>query len=52
LIPVLLIFIPLWQLTGLELAQAVSEILSALISIPFILTFFKHLPPDQSEQLM
>lgn len=46
LIPVVLIFTHLWGLQGLEMAQAFSEIVSAVITMPFILVFMKSLPGD------
>lgn len=51
----LIIFLPhFWGLTGLELCQPIANILSGLVSIPFIIAFFrrfrysKNLSPKKS----
>jgi hypothetical protein len=37
-----IIFLPhFWGLTGLELCQPIANILSGLVSIPFIIVFFR-----------
>lgn len=46
LIPVIVLFSSLWGLKGLEMAQAVSEILSGLFSIPFIFRSVHRFPKD------
>ena len=46
LIPVIVLFSYLWGLKGLEIAQAVSEILSGLFSIPFIFRSVHRFPKD------
>ncbi len=46
LIPVVLLFSFLFGLTGLEWAQAVSEVISALITLPISLRFIAALPAD------
>lgn len=49
LIPCIVIMNLLFGLSGLEKAQSTSEIISALISIPFILHHFKNQPKDGSD---
>ena len=44
LIPMVLILTTMLGLSGLEMSQSCSEILSALITIPFLIVFFKDLP--------
>ena len=46
LIPVLFITTHFFGIFGLEIAQAISEVLSSLITIPFIVIFLKNLPVD------
>lgn len=46
LIPVVLIMAYTLGLAGLEMAQSISEMISALASIPFLVSFFRHLPTD------
>ncbi len=48
LIPCILIMNYLFGLTGLEKAQSISEILSAFISLPFIISLLKNLPKDDT----
>lgn len=47
LIPVVLLLTHLFGLDGLECAQGVSEIIAAVITVPFCYIFLKELPPDQ-----
>ncbi len=49
LMPSIIIMNLLFGLSGLEKAQAISEIIAAIISVPFIISFFKNLPNDGSE---
>lgn len=46
-IPLLLVFTHFWQLWGLQIAQPVADVLSALLCIPFVVQFFRSMPPDQ-----
>lgn len=48
LIPTVLLLNWTLGLYGLEMAQSVSEILSALITVPFLVIFLKSLPKDAS----
>ena len=48
LIPVLLLLTNLYGLFGLEIAQALSEAISSIITLPFIIIFLKHLPIDEN----
>ena len=45
-IPVLLIFNLIWGLSGIQIAQAVSDVITSLICIPFTVNFFSKLPKD------
>lgn len=49
-IPLLFLFSSLWGLTGIELAQPAADILSALITIPVTIQFFRALPPDTPQE--
>lgn len=46
MIPAVLLLTALFGLSGLESAQAVSQVISALVSLPFIVAFLHHLPAD------
>lgn len=43
-IPVLLITTSLWGLTGIQISQPIADCLTGLISIPFLIYFFKKTP--------
>lgn len=45
-IPMILFLPRFLDITGIELAQPVSYVVSAVVAVPFILTFIKHLPQD------
>lgn len=45
-IPLMLILPPIFGLTGVQLAQPISDVLSAALSIPFALYFFHHIPRE------
>ncbi|MBR2843738.1 MAG: MATE family efflux transporter [Solobacterium sp.] len=47
LIPVLLISNRLFGLLGVETSRAVSEIIAAIITMPYLIHFFRDLPEDQ-----
>ena len=49
LIPALLIGVPLLGLTGLQIAQPLSDCLTGLISIPFIIHFLVKTPKEAAE---
>ena len=49
LIPTIYIINMLFGLSGLEKAQSISEIIAAIISLPFIYYFFKNQPKDGQE---
>ena len=46
-IPVLLLTSQLWGLTGIQISQPVADMLTGLISIPFIIHFLKNTPDEQ-----
>ena len=45
-IPMLLIFVPLLDLTGVQIAQPTADIVAGFISIPFIVHFLKKHPNE------
>ncbi len=45
-IPMLLIFVPLLGLTGIQIAQPTADVIAGLISIPFIIRFLRTKPED------
>ena len=49
-IPVLLLTSQLWGLTGIQISQPVADMLTGLISIPFIIHFLKNTPDEQEEK--
>lgn len=49
LIPVVFTLTRLFGMDGLVISQAISEVISALITVPFIITYFKHMPQDGTE---
>ena len=46
-IPVLLLFSFVWGLTGIQIAQAVADVMTSLICIPFTVSFFAKLPKEE-----
>lgn len=49
LIPAILILEHFLGLRGIEMAQMVSDIITTLICVPFLLNFFKELPKDDQK---
>ena len=45
-IPLILILPKVWNLTGIEYSQAISDALTFLISVPFLIWFFKNLKKE------
>ncbi len=45
-IPVLLLTTSLWGLTGIQISQPVADVLTGLVSIPFILHFLRKTPNE------
>lgn len=43
-IPLLYLLTYLWQITGLQIAQPVADVLTALINVPFLIWFLKKTP--------
>lgn len=43
-IPVLFAATALWQITGLQIAQPLSDVITGLINIPFLIHFFRTTP--------
>ena len=46
-IPTILIMHAIFGLSGLEKAQSISEVISAFISLPFMIQFVKNLPKEK-----
>ena len=44
LIPVLLIVGAIWKLDGIIMAQGISDVLTGIITLPFLIMFFKKTP--------
>ena len=45
-IPILIIFSLIWGLSGIQIAQAVADVMTCLTCIPFTVNFFAKLPKD------
>ena len=45
-IPILIIFSLVWGLSGIQIAQAVADVMTCLTCIPFTVNFFEKLPKD------
>ena len=46
-IPLIVILVPALGLLGVQIAQPAADVLTGLVSIPFILGFIRHLPEDK-----
>lgn len=46
-IPILLILTPVIGLRGIQIAQPIADILTLVISVPFIIRFFNKLPESR-----
>lgn len=51
LIPVLLIGVSLFDLTGIQMAQPLADIITGLCSVPFIVHFLRTTPGDQPDDM-
>ena len=49
MIPTLLITTSLWQLTGIQISQPIADILTGIVSVPFIVWFLKTTPDEVEE---
>ena len=49
-LPVLLLMKHFMGLSGIEMSQAVSETISAIITLPFLISFFRNLPEDSPSE--
>ena len=45
-IPTIIILTKLYGLLGVEISQTVGDVITFIISVPFVIYFFKHLPKD------
>lgn len=45
-IPTIIILTKLYGLLGVEISQTVGDIITFIISVPFVICFFKHLPKE------
>ena len=50
-IPILLLFSFVWGLFGIQIAQAVADVMTSLICIPFTVHFFAKLPKENEGDL-
>lgn len=50
-IPALLILSQTLGLTGIEIAQPVADVIAFVITLPFIIIFFKNLPEDEVDEV-
>lgn len=48
-IPILFITTGFWGLTGVQISQALADVVTFFIAIPFTLAFFKHLRKEQEK---
>ena len=46
-IPILFLFHFMFGLLGIQIAQTAADILASVMTIPFVMRFFKYLPPDR-----
>ncbi len=46
-IPIVILFSNLWGLFGIEISQAVADVIAAVCCIPFTIDYFKKLPKDE-----
>lgn len=49
-IPTIIILAKLYGLLGVEISQTVGDIITFIISVPFTVYFFKHLPKDDAPE--
>lgn len=45
-LPLLLVLNLFWGVSGIQIAQPIADVLTALTSFPFVLYFFRHLPEE------
>lgn len=50
-IPIIFALASMLQITGIQLAQPASDVITGLISIPFLITFFTKTPKDASDEV-
>ena len=46
-LPILLLLNSLLGIHGIQLAQPIADVLTAAASLPFVIYYFRHLPPEQ-----
>ncbi len=46
-LPIIIIFSNVWGLFGIQISQAVADVLTSLCCIPFTVVYFKKLPKDE-----
>ena len=49
-LPLIFLLPRLWGLTGVELTQPLADVLTWLTCLPFLIVFFRSLPPEPAEQ--
>ena len=47
-IPLVLVLSRVWGLPGIMYSQPISDVLSALIAVPFVIHFFRRLPREDT----
>ena len=47
-LPILLVLNRLLGVSGIQMAQPIADVLTAAVSVPFVVYFFRHLPPERS----
>ena len=48
-IPILWIFSHVFGLLGIQISQVTADIISAAITLPFVVSFFRSMPEDSAE---
>lgn len=49
-IPLLAVLAHMWGLNGIMYAQPLADVLSGLITVPFLMSFFHHLPAEDCQK--
>ncbi len=50
-IPTIIILTKLYGLLGVEISQTIGDLITFIISIPFVIYFFKHLPKEDAPRV-
>ena len=49
-IPVILLFSIIWGLGGIQISQAVADVITSLVCIPFTVSFFSRISKEKTEE--